>query len=123
MGDYWMKFGENKTVNKVVVPPSPPTPVKKKTSEKQTTKEPKPKPPKTKNDTHTTPNHNLNPFNHLNNSGIKGFTGQNLAGNFQRTDTKDNVGGNEQHNKQLMVLYGLSVVGGFAALKVVSMIV
>ena len=29
MADYWMKFGENKTVNKVVVPPSPPTPIKK----------------------------------------------------------------------------------------------
>ena len=26
MADYWMKFGENKTVNKVVVPPSPPKP-------------------------------------------------------------------------------------------------
>ena len=124
MADYWMKFGENKTVNKVVVPPSPPTPVKQKETQKpKQTKKIEPKPPKTKDDTCTTSKHNLNPFNNLNNSNLKGFTGQNLKGNFQRANTKDNVRGDKQHNKQLMVLCGLSAVGGFAALNVVSMIV
>ena len=109
MADYWMKFGENKTVNKVVVPPSP---VKKKTPPKRA-ESPTRNSPKTKDDVRTTPKHNLNPFRHSNNSNLKGFTGQNNTGNFQRTDKKDNVGGGG-NTRQLMTLYGLSAVAGFA---------
>ena len=123
MADYWMKIGENKTVNKVVVPPSP---VKK--SVKQTTKKEAPEKvaDKTKDatTTHTAPKHNFDPFRHSTNSNLKSFTGQNLKRNIQRTDKKDNVGGDgEQHNKQLVVLYGLSAVGGLAALKAVSVLI
>ena len=70
-------------MNKVVVPPSPPV----KMIEGPVKKEPKKISPKT-NDASNTPKHNINPFNHLNISSLKGFTGQNLTRNFQRTNQK-----------------------------------
>ena len=116
MADYWMKFGENKTVSKVVVPPSPvkKTPVKKTPVEK---------PVKKKDDapTHNTSSNQHNPFRHSNISNLKSFTGQNTGGNFQQSSKKSNVQtGDNTH--QLMALYGLSTVVGFAGLKIASMI-
>ena len=130
MADYWMKFGENKTVNKVVVPPSPP--VKKIVGSKPKQKSPEKKSPvRTKslgqspkrNVSGTSSRHQYNPFHHCTNYSLKGFTGRNIGGNFQPTNQKSNVGTGGDNTRQLMTLYGLSNVAGFAGLKVLTMIV
>ena len=116
MADYWMKFGENKTMIKVVVPPSP-------TVKKIEGHKPKQKGPVNKqNDSGTPAKHKFNPFAHSNNSNLKGFTGSNIGENFQHTDRKNNAGTTD-NTRQLMTLYGLSTVAGFAGLKVISMMV
>ena len=101
MADYWMKFRENKTVNKVVVPPSPPTPVEKKSPVK-------PKPPVKKNDTPNTSKPFNNPFYHSSYPNLEGFVGQNTTRNFQQTNQKSDVGGTggdtARHQRHSMVL-------------------
>ena len=128
MADYWMKFGENKTVNKVVIrePPSPvkkksPPPVKKKSSPSPV--QTKPSDLKKKEDNDTGNNYHkplFNPLNHINNSNLKGFAGQNLGRNFQQDSMKND--GTGDNSKKLMALYGLSTVAGFAGLKIITMV-
>ena len=116
LGDYWMKFGENPTVNKVVVPVKKKQAPVKKSPVKQ-------KSPIKKNDSGNNYHKPLfNPTDHSNNFGLKGFAGQNNGGNLQRNDTKGNVGTGDNTNK-LMALFGLSTAVGFAGFKIVSMII
>ena len=90
MADYWIKFGENKTVNKVVVRPSPRKPSPKKIIPKKVedhAKQPSPKKPASPvpsktNDTRNTSKHYFNPFNRVNNSNIESFNGQNFYKQF-----------------------------------------
>ena len=125
LGDYWMKFRENPTVNKIVVPVKKSSPVKKKSPVKQ--KSPvQQKSPVKKDDVRSTgssdnkPVHN--PFKYRNNSGLASFAGKNDGGNIQRNSSQSSVGTGDNTHK-LMALYGVSTVVGFAGLKIVSMII
>ena len=44
-----------------------------------------------------------------------------FTSNFQRTDSKSNTETDPGDERHLMVLYGMSAVGGFTALKLLSM--
>ena len=115
LGENWMKFGENPTVNKVVVPvvkvpvkKKPPSPIKKQENGNQNNSE-------TRSPVGSTGNSNGLDTGGLDKRSSKGSTGNTKEKIGTPSGTGDNTG-------ELMSVFGISTVAGFAALKLLPMV-
>ena len=111
LGQSWMKFGENPTVNKVVVPvkKKPPPPIKKKEDGEQ-------KDSKIHSPVSSTGNSNNPDTGGLTKSSSKRSTESTKEKLGTPSGTGDNTG-------ELMGVFGISTVAGFAGLKLLGMVI